>query len=121
MKYSDTEMTEDMLKVNEYVNTFSERRVFDKNGYEFYFNLMSKVALEDADRYAALNTMLGYDVGFDRFIKIKEYLVHRGFDIMQITPHDLWKIKLANLLTKSKLDFSKWRKEPIENYEFYSG
>lgn len=119
MNYSDTEMTEDMLKVNSYVNAFSERRVFDKNGYKFYFALIDKLKLEDADRYAALNTMLGYDVGLDNFIKIKRFLERRYFDLMQITPRDLWKIKLASLLTKTELDFSNWHKDPIENYEFY--
>lgn len=119
MNYSDSEMTDDMIKVNEFVNAFSDRRVFSREGYEFYFRLINKVSIEDADRYAALNTMLKYDVGFDVFMRIKAYLERKGFDLMQITPRDLWKVKLASFSTKSHLDFSNWKKEQLEQYEFY--
>ena len=119
MNYSDSEMTDDMIKVNKFVNAFSDRRVLSKEGYEFYFRLINKVNIEDADRYAALNTMLKYDVGFDVFMRIKAYLERKGFDLMQITPRDLWKVKLASFSTKSHLDFSNWKKEQIEQYEFY--
>ncbi len=91
--------------------------------FVFYYNCMEKdIDVCDADRYANLNTVLGYDVGFDNFIEIDLYLWgEKDFDLMDLIGNEDGKqvieeaVKVLNL----DIDFSKWKNEDIKSYVYY--
>lgn len=89
----------------------------------FYYNCMKKgIDVCDADRYANLNTVMGYDIGFENFQKIDGYLwCEHDIDLMELTGNEESKqtiIDAANHLNIS-LDFSKWNSEEIKEYVYY--
>lgn len=69
------------------------------------------IDLCDADRYANLNTILGYDVGVQKFRSLDNWLWIHNFDLMELNGSNKDKelLKRATKETKTKdLDFSKW-------------
>ena len=92
--------------------------------FVFYYNCMMKnIDVCDADRYASLNTVLGYDVGFNNFREIDLYLWgEKDFDLMDLFGNENGKqiveeaVKVLNL----DIDFSKWNNEDIESYAYYN-
>lgn len=91
--------------------------------FVFYHNCMeNNIDVCDADRYANLNTVLGYDIGFENFRKIDSYLwCERDIDLMELSGNEDSKQlieEVANIL-EVDIDFSKWNNEKIEEYIYY--
>jgi len=91
--------------------------------FVFYYNCMGNgIDACDADRYANLNTVLGYDVGFENFRKIDRYLWgEKDFDLMDLFGNEDGKqvieeaVKVLNL----DIDFSNWKNEDVKTYVYY--
>lgn len=69
MLVTQNTITQDQIEeVNVYLEYEEGSRLLTNLGYSFYYNLMQQnMHPADADRYANLNTILGYDVGKDIF------------------------------------------------------
>lgn len=67
MLVTQNTITQDQIEeVNIYLEYEEGSRLLTNLGYSFYYNLMQQnMHPADADRYANLNTILGYDVGKD--------------------------------------------------------
>lgn len=91
--------------------------------FVFYYNcMMEDIDVCDADRYANLNTVLGYDIGFENFRKIDSYLwCEKDIDLMELSGNEDSKqlIEEAVNVLGLDIDFSKWRNENIESYVYY--
>lgn len=91
--------------------------------FVFYHNCMeNNIDVCDADRYANLNTVLGYDVGLKNFLKIDGYLwCEKDYDLMELFGNEDGKevieeaVKVLNL----DIDFSKWNDGEIKEYTYY--
>ena len=99
---------------NQYCGYDRGTRFLCPQGFAFYYNQhrINNLDLCDADRYAILNTIMGYDVGFEAFRNIDGYVWNEfDFDLLEITGSDEDKeiIKKASNKTNSNLDFSKWK------------
>lgn len=72
MLVTQNTITQDQIEeVNIYLEYEEGSRLLTNLGYSFYYNLMQQnMHPADADRYANLNTILGYDVGKDIFTAI---------------------------------------------------
>ena len=83
-------------------------------GYAFYYNQIFVHSLDlcDADRYANLNTILGYDVGLIKFRSLDNWLWEHGYDLMELNGSDGFKEVLQRATREQntkELDYSKWR------------
>lgn len=99
---------------------------------EFYIsNLMENTDnIYDIDRYAHLNTLFGYDIGFTTAMKIgswlwapdKEERHPECFDILDLTYHLETKelLKECSEELKLSLSFDKWRTEDFKVYEYFN-
>lgn len=91
--------------------------------FKFYYRcLRNDIDVCDADRYANLNTVVGYDVGFYNFHKIDDYLwVEKDYDLMELFGNEDGKqiieeaIKILNL----DVDLSNWNDGEIKEYIYY--
>ena len=76
----------------------------------YYYCMKNDIDLFDADRYANLNTVIGYDVGIKNFREINSYLWNeKDYDLMELTVNDDDKniIMEAVIVTNLDVDFSK--------------
>ena len=99
---------------------------------EFYIkNLMENTDnIYDIDRYAHLNTLFGYDIGFTTAMEIGNWLWasdekerhHECFDILDLTYHLETKelLKECNEELNLGLSFDKWRTEDFKVYEYFN-
>lgn len=94
----------------------NESPLMSNHAYAFYYNqlFIHDLDLCDVDRYANLNTILGYDVGFNKFRSVDSWLWEHGFDLMELSGTDEQKEILRRATSERKrktkeLDFSKWR------------
>ena len=93
------------------------------HGYAFYYNQMfvHDLSLCDADRYANLNTVLGYDVGLTKFRSLDGWLWEHRYDLMELNGSDEDK-KMLQRATQERntkeLDYSKWRNLSNTNYTY---
>jgi hypothetical protein len=91
--------------------------------YKFYYYCMiNNIDLCDADRYANLNTIIGYDVGKDNFEDIDSYLWgEEDYDLNELTisEEDKQLIKKVVDILNLDVDFSKWRTEEPKSYIYY--
>lgn len=92
--------------------------------FKFYLYCMDNgLDACDADRYANLNTVLGYDVGFENFKKIDGYLwCEKDYDLIELFGNESGKeiIKEAVDILNIDIDFSKWKNESeIKCYVYY--
>lgn len=99
---------------NKYCGYDRGTRFLCPQGFAFYYNQnrINNLDLCDADRYAILNTIMGYDIGFEAFRNIDSYVwTELDFDLLEITGSidDKKIIKKASNATNTNLDFSKWR------------
>ena len=123
MKVTSKTLTEDQVKeVNVYIGYEVESKELSDYGYAFYFNQIANgLDLCDADRYANLNTILGYDVGVRKFRALDSWLWNHGFDLMELTGSSEDKTLLREATTKAKikeLDYSKWRNVGKKRYSY---
>lgn len=91
--------------------------------FVFYYNCMeNNIDVCDADRYANLNTVLGYDIGFENFRKIDSYLwCERDIDLMELSGNEDSKQLIEEVVNVLgiDIDFSKWNDEEIKEYIYY--
>ena len=115
---------EQIEQVNEYVGFSEGSRVLSDYAYAFYYNAMcNELDTCDADRYANLNTILGYDVGICAFRSLDHWLWEQDFDLMELTGSDSDEEMLQQAAeeTKTTLCFSKWRtfNEATYTYSYF--
>lgn len=91
--------------------------------FKFYYNCMKNgIDVCDADRYADLNTVLGYDVGFENFRKIDGYLwCEKDYDLMELVGNKDGRevIEEAVNTLGIEIDFSKWNDGEFKEYVYY--
>ena len=108
-------ITEEQIEdSNKYCGYDKGTRYLCPQGFAFYYNQnrVNNLDLCDADRYAILNTIMGYDIGYEAFRNIDGYVwTELDFDLLEImgSNEDKEIIKKASNETNSNLDFSKWR------------
>ena len=96
-------------------------RLLTNLGYSFYYNLMQQnMHPADADRYANLNTILGYDVGKDIFTAIDGYVWEHDYDLLELSGSKEEKKILEDAAEKLQmsLDFSKWKNLSGQQYDY---
>ena len=96
-------------------------RLLTNLGYSFYYNLMQQnMHPADADRYANLNTILGYDVGKDIFTAIDGYVWEHDYDLLELSgsKEDKKILKDAAEKLQMSLDFSKWKNLSGQQYDY---
>lgn len=91
--------------------------------FKFYYNCMeNKIDVCDADRYANLNTVLGYDVGLENFLKIDGYLwSKKDYDLMELFGNEDGRkvVEEAVNTLGIDIDFGKWNDGEIKEYKYY--
>lgn len=87
MLVTQNTITQDQIEeVNIYLEYEEGSRLLSNLGYSFYYNLMQQnMHPADADRYANLNTILGYDVGKDIFTAIDGYVWEHDYDLLELS------------------------------------
>jgi hypothetical protein len=116
---------EHIEKVNNVLGFKDGEKVLSDYGYAFYYNQMfvNDLDLCDADRYANLNTVLGYDVGIVKFRSLDGWLWEHGYDLMGLCGSDEDKKWLQRATQERKrktkdLDYSKWNDLTNCNYTY---
>lgn len=89
----------------------------------FYYNqyFCNELDICDADRYANLNTILGYDVGIRKFRCLDRWLWENDYEIMEISgsKEDKELLQEATKKTRIKdLDYSKWTDFGKKHYTY---
>ena len=111
-----------VVMINRCLGTEERGRILSDHAYAFYYNQLSinKLNVRDADRYANLNTILGYDVGIDFFRKIDSWFWNNGFDLILVTGSPLEKelMRIAAKSCRVNLDFSKWTDFTDQRYSY---
>ena len=91
--------------------------------FVFYYNcMMEDIDVCDADRYANLNTVLGYDIGLENFLKIDSYLwCEKDIDLMELSGNDDSKQLIEEVVNVLGIDinFEKWNYEEVNSYVYY--
>lgn len=107
---------------------YNEQKAFYMNEapdnlFVFYYNcMMEDIDVCDADRYANLNTVLGYDIGFENFRKIDSYLwCEKDIDLMELSGNEYSKQLIKDVVNVLgiDIDFEKWNYEEINSYVYY--
>lgn len=89
---------------------------------DFYYHQITKgFGLLDADDYAQLNTLFGYDIGEENFQKLNEELWERDIRALELNPDEDSKEEVMEACKAIglEMDFSKWRMEPIDEYLYF--
>lgn len=126
--YTNKKITAAQLKpehiqmVNDVISEANEE-ILSKQGYVFYYNALFVYDLDlcDADRYANLNTILGYDIGIRRFRAIDGYLYAQGGDLIELTGSEKDLQLLKNVCSRHNLkeiDCSHWRNLSKTQYTY---
>lgn len=91
-------------------------------GVEFYYHcLKNEMDLPDADDYAILNRLFGYDIGIENALEISSALFNdynNPVTELLTDKRSRLLLELVNLDSELGLDFSKWGKE-FESYDTY--
>lgn len=120
---SKTITPEQIENINKLMGYQEGSRNLPDCGYAFYYNQICIHNLDvcDADRYANLNTILGYDIGLAKFRLLDNWLWQHQFDLIELSGSDEDKemLKKATKETKiKKLDYSSWRNMGKEKYMY---
>lgn len=99
--------------------------VLSDYGYAFYYNQLyvNNLDIFDTDRYANLNTVIGYDIGYKAFSEIEDYLwKEECYDMMELNgcKYDKKLIKKVSKKVGVELDFTKWKQIEHGKDYFYS-
>lgn len=112
IKYFQYEDNEELVKA--YMN-------LDDAFYKFYYRCMKEdMHCGDADRYAILNTLFGYDIGMENARSIDQWMYEHDEEIFELSSKEgksLVALAVAEL--GLCLDFSKWIKEDYKEYHFF--
>ncbi|MBQ6416315.1 MAG: hypothetical protein IJJ65_08720 [Butyrivibrio sp.] len=94
----------------------------DEDGWEFYYRAMHDhdMDLSDADRWAWLNTLFGYDIGESAARKISNWLYENGQDACELTHKSKETLKsICEFELGLHLDFSKFVNSEPEAYKYH--
>lgn len=104
----------------------------DEPFFKFYArNLKKHRDLADIDRYAWLNTLFQYDIGWDRAMKIDSWLwgsetvlidYPLGFETLELdwnNEEDKQLLKKCDKECYLDLDFSKWLDHDVNSYMYF--
>lgn len=116
-----------LREMAEAINKKTGSRMFvsemEEECLDFYYQ---KVVVEgwdliDADEMAQLNTIMGYNLDMETVSKLRTDLWEHDIDVMELNRNE----KDRKLIEESaerrgiKLDWSKWKGEPFEEYEYF--
>ena len=91
--------------------------------YQFYKKCMDAgMDVYDADRYAILNTLFGYDIGMEKARAINEMLWNMNIDTFELSsgcPKNKKIIENAVKEVNIEVDFSNWQEGRYKEYSFY--
>ena len=91
--------------------------------YSFYYRCMkADMHFADADRYAILNTLFGYDIGMDNARAIDSWMYEHDEEIYELNAtnnKDKANVALAVAELGLNLDFSRWIEEDYTEYKFF--
>ena len=73
----------------------------------------------DVDRSAWLNTLFGYDIGYENAREIDSYLYERDEEVCELEYTDKDKVKQIVDELGLNLDFSKWKTHDVPCYEYF--
>ena len=122
MLVTQNTITQDQIEeVNIYLEYEEGSRLLTNLGYSYYYNLMQQnMHPADADRYANLNTILGYDVGKNIFTAIDSYVWEHDYDLLELSGSGEDKKILEDAAEKLQisLDFSKWKNLSGQQYDY---
>ena len=95
----------------------------DEEGYAFYYKCICEngMSLYDADEYATLNTLIGYDIGMENAMKISTYLYERDISILDLNANKEDKKLIQDVVDDLNLgiDLSKWKRGKYNAYEYH--
>ena len=110
-------------------NIFSYEDV-ETDPMEFYIETLTETPIDnawDVDRYAQLNTLFGYDIGYNAMASINEWLydpdinkMGLDIDIFDITYKDKELLEKCNEALGLGLSFDKWRTGDFKVYEYFN-
>lgn len=96
---------------------------YDYNLYVFYHKCMKRgMHYADADRYAILNTLIGYDIGAEAASIIDSWMYEHDEEIYELTSceKDKQLVMTAAAEHNLNIDFTNWLKEDYEEYKFFN-
>lgn len=73
----------------------------------------------DVDRSAWLNTLFGYDIGYENAREIDSYMYERDEEVCELEYTDKEKVKQIVDELGLNLDFSKWKTHDVPCYEYF--
>ena len=95
----------------------------DNEGYAFYYKCIYENGLSpyDADEYATLNTLIGYDIGMENAMKISAYLYERDISILDLNANKEDKKLIQDVIDDLNLsiNLSKWKHGKYNAYEYH--
>jgi hypothetical protein len=96
----------------------------DEEGYEFYYKCiaLNNMSVYDADEYALLNTLIGYDIGKENAMKISSYLYENDLGgVLDLDCRDESKqdVRKAIDALNLNIDLSKWKNSEYVAYEYH--
>ena len=107
--------------VNRYMQY--EEDWLEDEGYAFYHRCLFdyNLSLIDADEYATLNTLIGYDIGVDNAMKISAYLWEHEIETLELPEYEESKqdVRAAVETLHLNVDLSNWKNDKFEGYEYY--
>jgi len=120
--YGNTITSEQIEEVNKYMGYDEGSRLLTNFGYAFYYNQMQNdLDVCDADRYANLNTVLGYETDIETFRALDCWLWEHEYDLLELTGSESDKDLLRRATREAKikdLDYSKWNDLAGEQYTY---
>lgn len=116
-----------LRKMAEAINKKTGSRMFSeemgKPCLEFYYKkiIVDGWNLIDADEMAHLNTIMGYNLDMETVSKLRTDLWEHDIDVLELNRNekDRKLIEESAARCEIKLDWSKWKNEPIEVYEYF--
>ena len=112
------EMMDKVNKALEYDGDY-----LNDEGYAFYYKCIFENGLSvyDADEYATLNTLIGYDIGIDNALSISVYLYERDISILDLSHNKEDKELIQNVVDSLNLDIdlSKWKHDKCNASEYH--
>ena len=83
----------------------------EDEAYEHYYRAMHDYGMDfqDADRYAWLNTLFGYDIGADRAAALIRWYYEQGLDVLELQAEDMETVKsVSEMELGLHFGFSGW-------------
>lgn len=116
-----------LREIAETINKKTGSRMFSeemgKPCLEFYYKkiIVDGWDLIDADEMVQLNTIMGYNLDMETVSKLRTDLWEHDIDVMELNRNekDRKLIEESAERCKIKLDWSKWKGEPFEEYEYF--